>query len=241
MAFALDQHPVALVGTGQAERGETREEQPGFGAVEGVSQRALPAAQPGTRSEKRDPPILLQIIQKKVDHCQHRCNNKHIVARNQDMTTVAARILKRYSAEDIVCAARIVLMSGLKEKGEAMCSPDAVKTYLRLRLGREEREHFGIMFLDAQNRVIDFEVMFSGTLTQTSVYPREVVKRCLELNASAIILAHNHPSGVAEPSMADSSLTKALQDACRLMDVRVLDHLVVTALTTVSFAERGLI
>jgi DNA repair protein RadC len=100
---------------------------------------------------------------------------------------------------------------------------------------------FAVLFLDAQNRLIRLEEMFRGTLTQTSVYPREVVKRALELHAGAVILAHNHPSGVAEPSRADEFLTRTLSDALQLVDVRVLDHLVVGQAQVVSFAERGLL
>jgi DNA repair protein RadC len=98
-----------------------------------------------------------------------------------------------------------------------------------------------VLFLDAQNRVIATEELFSGTLTQTSVYPREVVKRALHHNAAAVIFAHNHPSGVAEPSRADELLTKALKEALALVDVKVLDHFVVAGNVAVSFAERGLL
>lgn len=98
-----------------------------------------------------------------------------------------------------------------------------------------------VLFLDAQHRVIAFEELFAGTLTQTSVYPREVVRRALGHNAAAVILAHNHPSGVAEPSRVDEQLTRALQTALGTVDVRVLDHLVVAGTRIVSFAERGLI
>jgi DNA repair protein RadC len=97
------------------------------------------------------------------------------------------------------------------------------------------------MFLDGQHRLIQYEVMFTGTLTQTSVYPREVVRRALLLNAAAVVLAHNHPSGVAEPSRADEYLTQSLASALKLVDVRVLDHIVVGRGQTVSLAERGLL
>ena len=104
-----------------------------------------------------------------------------------------------------------------------------------------EHEVFCVVFLDAQHRVIELQQMFRGTVTQTSVYPREVVKASLALNAAAVILAHNHPSGAAEPSRADEYLTQTLKTALQLVDVRVLDHLVVTANVVVSFAERGLL
>jgi DNA repair protein RadC len=120
-------------------------------------------------------------------------------------------------------------------------SPGKVRDYLRLRLANLPHEVFMGLFLDAQNRLLVAEELFRGTLTQTSVYPREVVKRALGLNAASVILAHNHPSGVAEPSRADEMLTRALKDALQLVDVRILDHLVVTQAGTTSFAERGLL
>jgi DNA repair protein RadC len=120
-------------------------------------------------------------------------------------------------------------------------SPGKVKEYLALQLGARAHEVFAVMFLDAQSRLIALEEMFRGTLAQTSVYPREIVKRSLELGAGAVILAHNHPSGAAEPSRADEFLTQTLKSALALVDVRVLDHLVVGQGTVVSFAERGLL
>jgi DNA repair protein RadC len=120
-------------------------------------------------------------------------------------------------------------------------SPQRVKDYLRLQLGHHEHEVFAVLFLDAQNHLIRLEEMFRGTLAQTSVYPREVVKRALQLHAGAVILAHNHPSGIAEPSRADEFLTRTLSAALQLIDVRVLDHLVVGRAEVVSFAERGLL
>jgi DNA repair protein RadC len=120
-------------------------------------------------------------------------------------------------------------------------SPDAVRDYLRLGIGLSPHEVFAVIFLDAQHRLLEFEEMFRGSVSQTSVYPREVVRRALELNASAVVLAHNHPSGAAEPSLADRSLTTALRDALALVDVRTLDHLVVTRQRVFSFAEAGLL
>ncbi|MCB5185380.1 DNA repair protein RadC [Methylobacillus gramineus] len=124
---------------------------------------------------------------------------------------------------------------------DVLSSPQQVRHYLSLKIGSLPREVFIVLFLDAQNRVLAYEELFSGTLTQTSVYPREVVKRSLHHNAAAVIFAHNHPSGVAEPSQADEMLTNALKQALALVDVRVLDHLVVAGNTTVSFAERRLL
>ncbi|WP_280152617.1 DNA repair protein RadC [Piscinibacter sp. XHJ-5] len=120
-------------------------------------------------------------------------------------------------------------------------SPQRVKDYLRLKLAAHEHEVFAVLFLDAQHHLIRLEEMFRGTLSQTSVYPREVVKRALQLHAGAVILAHNHPSGVAEPSRADEFLTRTLAAALQMIDVRVLDHLVVGKAEVVSFAERGLL
>jgi len=132
----------------------------------------------------------------------------------------------------------------LREKldsGAALSAPGAVRDYLRLTLHGRPHEVFIVVFLDAQHRVTASEELFRGTLTQTSVYPREVVKRALHHNAAAVIFAHNHPSGVAEPSRADEALTVALKQALALVDVRVLDHFVVAGDGALSFAERGLI
>jgi len=119
-------------------------------------------------------------------------------------------------------------------------SPGTVKQYLQLHLAALPHEVFSVLFLDSQHRLIALEEMFRGTLSQTSVYPREIVKRGLELGAAAVILAHNHPSGVAEPSRADEMLTKALTNALALVDMRVLDHLVISSAEVISLAERGL-
>ena len=120
-------------------------------------------------------------------------------------------------------------------------TPGRVKDYLALQLAGREREVFAVMFLNAQHHMLALEEMFAGTLMQTSVYPREVVRRALALNAAAVVLAHNHPSGVAEPSRADEHLTQQLVRALHLVDVRVLDHVVVGQGHVVSMAERGLL
>lgn len=125
------------------------------------------------------------------------------------------------------------------QAGNALDSPDAVRAYLRLLLHAKEYEVFCCVFLDAQNRVIAVEELFRGTLTQTSVYPREIVKRALFHNAGALILAHNHPSGVAEPSQADRQLTRHLAEALALVDIRVLDHFIVAGASSLSFREAG--
>jgi DNA repair protein RadC len=126
--------------------------------------------------------------------------------------------------------------------GSAFASPGAVRDYLRLHLAGLAHEVFFALWLDAQNRLIADEELFRGTLTQTSVYPREVVKKALRHNAAAVVLAHNHPSGVAEPSAADEFLTRELKQALALVDVRVLDHFIVAGHSQpLSFAERGLL
>ena len=123
--------------------------------------------------------------------------------------------------------------------GDALSSPAAVRDYLRLILRDKEYEVFCCVFLNAQNRVIAVEELFRGTLTQTSVYPREIVKRALAHNAAAMILAHNHPSGIDEPSQADRSLTRRLAEALALVDIRVLDHFIIAGASALSFAEAG--
>lgn len=120
-------------------------------------------------------------------------------------------------------------------------SPRDTRDFLRLKLAHEPNEVFSVLFLDAQNRVISYQPMFFGSITQTSVYPRVVVKRALELNAAAVILAHNHPSGLVEPSRADELLTQTLKSALAQVDVRVLDHIIVGEGAPCSFAERGLL
>ena len=127
------------------------------------------------------------------------------------------------------------------DRGPALNSPQTVRDYLRLRLQGLGHEVFVAVFLDAQNRVLEVEELFRGTLTQTSVFPREIVKRALHFNAAAIIFAHNHPSGVAEPSRADEALTQTLKHTLALVDVKVLDHFVVGGDCAMSFAERGLL
>lgn len=124
---------------------------------------------------------------------------------------------------------------------DVLNSPKQVRDYLCLKLGNLTREVFLVLFLDAQNRVVTTEEMFSGTLTQASVYPREVVKRALHHNAASVIFAHNHPSGIAQQSQADELITKQLKEALALVDVRVLDHFIVAGNTTLSFVERGLL
>ncbi|MES2911352.1 MAG: DNA repair protein RadC [Pseudomonadota bacterium] len=136
--------------------------------------------------------------------------------------------------------ARRALAEELKEK-TLFATPQAVRDYLQLQLGSRPYEVFAVLFLDSQHRLIVLEEMFRGTLTQTSVYPREVVIRALALNAASVVLAHNHPSGTTKPSRADEALTQTLKSALALVDVRVLDHFVVTSAGAVSMAELGLL
>lgn len=133
-------------------------------------------------------------------------------------------------------------LSEAMQARDALSAPAAVRDWLRLRLAGLPHEVFGALWLDAQNRLIAYDELFHGTLTQTSVYPREVVKRALLHNAAAVILAHNHPSGLAEPSRADEWLTHALKEALALVDVKLLDHFIVAGgAPPLSFAERGLL
>ncbi|HZE58961.1 MAG TPA: DNA repair protein RadC [Burkholderiales bacterium] len=127
------------------------------------------------------------------------------------------------------------------EQSAALTSPGAVRDYLRLRLAARKEEAFLCIWLDAQHRAIRIEEPFRGTLTQTSVYPREIVKSALRFNAAAVIFAHNHPSGVAQPSQSDELLTRNLKEALALVEVKVLDHFIVAGHQAISFAERGLL
>jgi DNA repair protein RadC len=136
--------------------------------------------------------------------------------------------------------ARRHLAAGL-ERGEAFTDPTAVARYLQAHLGAEHREVFVALFLDTRHRLIAAEDLFQGTIDGAAVYPREVVRRALHHNAAALIVAHNHPSGVAEPSSDDQRITARLREALALVDVRLLDHLVVGAGAVVSLAERGLL
>ena len=143
-------------------------------------------------------------------------------------------------ADEVLQAAQKLLWQQLRGS-EVLSSPQAVRDFLCVRLGGLEHEVFAVLMLDAQHALIEYVELFRGTVSQTSVYPREVVKESLARNAAALILVHNHPSGVAEPSRADEFLTQTLKSALNLVDVRVLDHLIVAGTNVLSFAERGLI
>ncbi|KPG01322.1 DNA repair protein RadC [Rhodopseudomonas sp. AAP120] len=144
------------------------------------------------------------------------------------------------TADQILEAARQAIEHKM-QRGASFSSPAAVKEYLRTKLAGFEHEVFAVLFLDARHCLIDYAEMFRGTIDGASVYPREVVKEALRLNAAAVIVSHNHPSGNPEPSAADRALTQRLKEALALVDVRTLDHIVVAGSKTTSFAERGLI
>ena len=147
---------------------------------------------------------------------------------------------KRAEVVAVLELARRALAQELKQK-PMFDSPKAVREYLQLQLGAKAHEVFAVLFLDSQNRLIALEELFRGTLTQTSVYPREVVLRALHHHAASVVLAHNHPSGEARPSRADEALTQTLKAALALVDVRVLDHFIVTRDNAASMAELGLV
>ena len=159
---------------------------------------------------------------------------------NQLLVCDAEGTYRPANRTEVLNAARR-LISAKMRRGTVMGSPTAARDYVQIRLHDLEHEVFAVLFLDAQNRLINYQEMFRGTLTQTSVYPREIVKQALACNAAAVILVHNHPSGHAEPSRADELLTATLKSTLALVDVRVLDHLVVGADHVTSFAERGLL
>jgi DNA repair protein RadC len=147
---------------------------------------------------------------------------------------------KRAELVAVLELSRRALAEQLKSR-EVFSSPEAVKDYMRLNLAHRRHEVFAALFLDAQNRLIAMEELFRGTLTQTSVYPREVVLKALHHHAASVVLAHNHPSGTVLPSRADEALTQTLKAALALVDVRVLDHVIVAPGGALSMAEKGLL
>jgi DNA repair protein RadC len=148
--------------------------------------------------------------------------------------------------DDIITKAMEILEARLRGniKAAPFAAPDDIKRYLMLHNAKQADpyvERFGVLFLDVNHRLIEHQIMFTGTLNQTSVYPREVVRAALRLNASSVVLTHNHPSGSATPSRADDCLTRTLKDALALIDVRVIDHIIVGDAQALSMAEKGLI
>ena len=156
------------------------------------------------------------------------------------MVCDGAGVYRPASADEVLRQARRVLSRRVR-RGVVFESPAMVKEFLTLQLGALDHEVFAVIFVDARHRLLSFQQMFRGTLTQTSVYPREVVKEALALNASAVFLAHNHPSGFVEPSRADEMLTSTLKTSLAMVDVPVLDHIIVAGDASLSFAERGLL
>jgi len=170
-----------------------------------------------------------------------RQTNKHYRGSLGEMFTTSQ---SSDSLPERCVVARELVRRWLNEELKRECvlnAPEAVRDCLRIHFAGREHECFVTMFLDAQHRLIATHELFRGTLTQTSVYPREVVKAALRENAAAVIFSHNHPSGVAEPSQSDQQLTTSLKNALALVDVRVLDHFIVAGTSVLSFAERGLI
>lgn len=142
--------------------------------------------------------------------------------------------------DDLIAKAQSVLLARLKKATKLYSSSEEVRKFLQLEIGGRERECFGVMFLNARHQLIEFQVLFYGTVDRANVYPREVFKKALELNAAALILAHNHPSQIAEPSQSDIALTEQINSLAKMLDMRVLDHVVTCGNTSVSLSERGL-
>ena len=143
--------------------------------------------------------------------------------------------------DDATVAKALAILSQRLKTGRVFNRPDDIKAFLQIELAQSEHECFAVLFLDAQHQLIEFKNMFRGTLTQTSVYPREIVKEALRLNAGAVVFSHNHPSGSVTPSKADETLTRTLKSALALVDVRVLDHIIVSMTGSMSMAEKGLL
>jgi DNA repair protein RadC len=159
---------------------------------------------------------------------------QHLYTRDEAGEFIAA------TNEEIITAAKIHLSQRLR-RGATLNSPRATRDFLNLKLGVLDHEVFAVIFLDKRHRVISYSEMFRGTIDGASVHPREVVKEALKVNAASVILAHPHPSGVAEPSQADEFITKRLKDALELVDIRILDHIIIGGGDTTSMAERGLL
>jgi DNA repair protein RadC len=173
-------------------------------------------------------------MQKTKDSIVNTVNQISLLAQLEDGSCRPA------TTEEVIAAAREHL-SNCVRRGTTLNSPRATRDFLMLKLGSLEHEVFAVIFLDKRHRVISYNEMFRGTIDGASVHPREVVKEALKLNAAAVILAHPHPSGVAEPSQADELITHRLKEALELIDVRILDHIIVAGGDTRSMAEMGLI
>lgn len=163
-------------------------------------------------------------------------------SKKRKATNRVSRISKmtlREEETNTLIALALEVLEQRHQPGALIASPKAAEDYLRLKLSERKNEVFGCVFMDNRNRVIAIEELFNGTIDGTSVYPRTVVQRALELNAAALLLYHNHPSGVAEPSQADERITQRLKSALALVDIRVIDHLVVAFEGCTSLASRG--
>lgn len=190
----------------------------------------LTSVDPVIYSALSDTALLSIISGQDEQYCRDlltKHDSLHGVNDKTDLLCASLELSKRYCFETI-------------QRGEALCSPAQTRQYLQLQLGDYPHEVFACLFLDNRNRVISFEKLFHGTIDGASVYPREVVRAAINHNAAAVIFAHNHPSSVCEPSEADKKITKRLKDALALVDVRVLDHFIISD-EVVSFAERGLL
>ncbi len=161
--------------------------------------------------------------------------------RNKPFAQAATRTGNVAESEAAVIVGALHILHARLKTRDAFASSEAIKDYLRLQGQGLEHEVFAVMYLDIQNRLLDYESLFRGSLTHTAVYPREVVKRALAMNAAAIVLHHNHPSGLCRPSRSDEILTQYLKTALALIDVRVLDHVITTDEGALSMAERGLL
>jgi DNA repair protein RadC len=154
--------------------------------------------------------------------------------------TEAHQVAVAESEQEVILRALRILRARFKQR-DVFANSDAVKAYLRLQGQGLEHEVFAVMYLDAHHRLLEYERLFRGSLTQTAVYPREVVKQALTLNAASVVLHHNHPSGVCRPSRSDEILTRSLKAALALIDVRVLDHVITSDADALSMAEQGLL
>ncbi|KPK50624.1 MAG: DNA repair protein RadC [Thiotrichales bacterium SG8_50] len=143
--------------------------------------------------------------------------------------------------QESVVALALKVLAKRNQRGEAITSPADTKRYLQLKIGELEHEVFGVIWLDNRHRILADEILFTGTINGASVYPREVVKRAMQVNAAAVLLYHCHPSGDPEPSRTDEVITNRLKEALTFVEVRVLDHVIVASADTTSFAERGLL
>ncbi len=182
---------------------------------------------------------VLELAQQVVERCGGFAGLLHTSA-DALKTIKGLGPAKRAEVVAVLELARRALAQELKQK-PLFDGPQAVRDYLQLQLGAKGHEVFAVLFLDSQHRLLAFEELFRGTLTQTSVYPREVVLRALHHQAAAVVLSHNHPSGSVQPSRADEHLTQTLKAALALVDVRVLDHIIVAPGQALSMAERGLL